>query len=55
MIAVLYVSGLLFFQLLGGLSSAADAIQRWGRWSSEQQRSRIEQRLEAARMRRDAP
>jgi hypothetical protein len=33
-IGVLYALGLLFFQLLGGISAAGRAIERWGRESS---------------------
>jgi hypothetical protein len=45
-IVLLYAVGLSFFQLLGGFTSAAQGLQRWGRWSGERQRRRIEQRLE---------
>jgi hypothetical protein len=33
-IGVLYVLGIGFFQLLGGLGAAAEALQRWGRASA---------------------
>jgi hypothetical protein len=33
-VLVLYGFGLLFFQLLGGISAAGRAIERWGRESS---------------------
>lgn len=33
-IGVLYACGLLFFQLLGGISAAGRAIERWGRESA---------------------
>jgi hypothetical protein len=33
-IGVLYAFGLLFFQLLGGISAAGRAIERWGHESS---------------------
>jgi 3-oxoacyl-[acyl-carrier protein] reductase len=49
LVADLYASGLLLFQLLGGLSSAASAIQQWGRRSSEHRREEIEARLRARR------
>jgi len=48
-IVALYATGLLLFQLLGGLSSAASAIQQWGRRSSEHRREEIEARLRARR------
>jgi hypothetical protein len=35
-VAALYMIGIGFFQLLGGLASAAQAIQRWGHASSVQ-------------------
>jgi hypothetical protein len=44
-VGVLYASGILFFQLLGGLAAAATAIQRWGRSSSERRRAGIEAML----------
>ena len=44
-VGVLYASGILFFQLLGGLGAAATAIQRWGRSSSERRRAGIEAML----------
>jgi len=37
-IAVVYVAGIGFFRWLGGLGAATDAIQRWGRSTSEQRR-----------------
>jgi len=40
-VALLYVAGMGFFHWLGGLSSAADAIQRWGRASGERRRRRV--------------
>lgn len=40
----LYVLGMGFFHLLGGFHSAARAIQRWGSWSAEQRRARLEER-----------
>jgi hypothetical protein len=48
-IGLLYAAGICMFQLLGGLSSAAQGIQRWGRWSGERQRARVEQQLRARR------
>jgi len=33
-IGALYLFGLLFFQLLGGIGAAGRAIERWGRESS---------------------
>jgi hypothetical protein len=48
-VGVLYASGMLFFHLLGGLSSAALAIQRWGASSSERRRAKVEARLHARR------
>jgi hypothetical protein len=44
-VGVLYASGILFFQLLGGLGAAAVAIQRWGRSTGERRRAEIEARL----------
>jgi hypothetical protein len=41
-VGVLYASGILFFQLLGGLGAAATAIQRWGRSTGERRRAEIE-------------
>jgi hypothetical protein len=37
-IAVLYVLGMSFFRWLGGIGSAADAIQRWGHSVGERRR-----------------
>jgi hypothetical protein len=34
-IALLYVLGMGFFQWLGGLGAAAEALERWGRASAE--------------------
>jgi hypothetical protein len=33
-IVVLYVVGMAFFHILGGLGAAADALERWGRASA---------------------
>jgi hypothetical protein len=35
---VLYVLGMGFFRWIGGLGSAADAIQRWGHATAERRR-----------------
>jgi hypothetical protein len=48
-IALLYCIGIGMFQVLGGFASAAQGIQRWGRWSGERQRARIERQLEQRR------
>lgn len=37
-IALLYILGMGFLCLLGGISSAADAISRWGRETAERRR-----------------
>jgi len=37
-IAALYVLGMGFFQWLGGLGAAGDAITRWGRATGERRR-----------------
>lgn len=37
-IAVLYVLGMGFFRWLGGIGSAASAIQRWGQASAARRR-----------------
>jgi hypothetical protein len=37
-IGVLYVAGIGFFQWLGGIASASDAIARWGRSTAEKRR-----------------
>lgn len=39
-VAVLYAIGMGFFHLLGGIGSAATAIQRWGRATGERRRPR---------------
>jgi hypothetical protein len=46
-VVLLYSVGLLFFQLCGGLSAAAGAIQKWGNTYAERRRPEIERRLEA--------
>ena len=38
-IALLYLLGMGFFCWLGGISSAADALSRWGRATAERRRS----------------
>ena len=38
-IGLLYVFGIAFFRLLGGVDSAADAIQRWGRASARRRKN----------------
>jgi hypothetical protein len=48
-IALLYGVGLFMFQLLGGFASAAEGIQRWGRWNGERHRESIERRLQQRR------
>jgi hypothetical protein len=37
-IGVLYVLGIGFFQWLGGISAASDAIASWGRSTAEKRR-----------------
>jgi hypothetical protein len=37
-VVVLYVLGMSFYQWLGGLGAAADAIQRWGHATAERRR-----------------
>jgi hypothetical protein len=37
-VIVLYVLGMAFFHLLGGLGAAAEALQRWGSASSTSRR-----------------
>jgi hypothetical protein len=39
LIAVLYLIGVGFFHLVGGLSSASDALQRWGASSAARRRA----------------
>jgi hypothetical protein len=39
-IGVLYVGGIAFFRLLGGLGAAGEALQRWGGADAERQRAR---------------
>ena len=39
-IAVLYVAGIGFFRLIGGLDSAADGLKKWGGAYAERQRKR---------------
>jgi hypothetical protein len=38
LVVVLYVLGMSFFKWLGGIASAADAIQRWGHTVGERRR-----------------
>ncbi len=40
-VAALYLIGMGFFQLVGGVSTAAQAIQRWGRGSSIRRAKRL--------------
>ena len=54
-VVVLYALGMGFFRLLGGFAAASDAIQRWGRWSAEKRRKRIEVRLRSAAGQRNPP
>lgn len=37
-IVVLYVLGMGFFQWLGGIGAASEAIQRWGQATAERRR-----------------
>jgi hypothetical protein len=39
-VVVLYVLGIGLFQLLGGLSAAAEALRRWGQSSAERRTTR---------------
>ena len=39
-IAVLYVAGIGFFRLIGGLDSAADGLKKWGGAYAERQQKR---------------
>ena len=39
-IAVLYVAGIAFFRLIGGLDSAAEGLKKWGGAYAERQRKR---------------
>jgi hypothetical protein len=39
-IGVLYVLGMAFFHVLGGLASAGEAFRRWGEVSAERYRRR---------------
>ena len=41
MIAALYIVGMGFFALVGGVRSAGDAIRRWGETASSRRRSRL--------------
>ncbi|HEY2936564.1 MAG TPA: hypothetical protein VGJ25_08180 [Gaiellaceae bacterium] len=38
-VGVLYVLGIGFFHLLGGIGSAGDAVRRWGEASSTRRRA----------------
>ncbi len=40
-VAILYLVGIAFFQLVGGFATAAQAIQRWGRGSSIRRAKRL--------------
>jgi hypothetical protein len=40
LIAVLYVLGIAFFRLIGGLDSAADGLKKWGGAYAARQRER---------------
>ena len=40
-IVALYVAGIGFFRWLGGIASAAEAIQRWGHATAERHRQRL--------------
>ena len=40
-IAVLYLLGFGFFQLIGGLAGAADAFQSWGHASASARHNRL--------------
>jgi hypothetical protein len=39
-IAVLYVAGIGFFRLIGGLDSAAEGLKKWGGAYAERERKR---------------
>jgi hypothetical protein len=39
-VVALYLCGMGFFALLGGFGGAADALERWGRNSASERRSR---------------
>jgi hypothetical protein len=39
-VIVLYLSGMGFFRLLGGVGGAADALERWGRNSASERLTR---------------
>jgi hypothetical protein len=38
LVAVLYVAGIGFFQWLGGIGAAAEAMRQWGQASAERRR-----------------
>jgi hypothetical protein len=39
-VGVLYISGIAFFRLIGGLGAAGDAFRKWGGAYAERQRAR---------------
>jgi hypothetical protein len=39
-IGLLYVAGIAFFRLIGGIGAAGDAMRRWGGAYAERQRAR---------------
>jgi hypothetical protein len=39
-IGLLYIAGIGFFRLIGGLDSAADGLRKWGGAYAERQRAR---------------
>jgi hypothetical protein len=39
-IGVLYITGIAFFRLIGGIGSAGEAFRRWGAAHGERQRAR---------------
>jgi hypothetical protein len=45
LIAVLYLCGIGFFRLIGGLGSAEDGLRRWGAAYGERRRREIERRF----------
>jgi hypothetical protein len=54
LVAVLYVAGIAFFRLIGGVGAAGVALQRWGDAYAERRRARNElPSIVSSRPRRD--